>query len=176
MGLNFNQIYAEHRKLIQGYLSKMVTDTALPDVLQEVWINIHRSLHQYRGDAKLTTWLCAITRTTAMMYYRHKSSRLATEELPEHYEDMMPIEPSQHDELRVKERQAAYERALGRLSPQGQEITRMHNRGLPADLMADIIDKPIGTVRSRMFYARQDLLEEMKSEPALESILPPPVD
>lgn len=153
------------------------------DVVQDVFIQLYRSLKGFRGDSKFSTWLYRLTLNVARMHARKERVRppLAMAESSEHFLGTMTSDERPDGSAERNERVAALYRLLQRIADKKREVLIMHDLdGKNAAEIAEIVDAPLLTVRTRLFYARKELYTLLTSEPsiaeALKSELQPPED
>lgn len=169
----FEELYERHRHTVfkVAYGMTRNTEDAL-DVVQETFLKAHRSLARFERRASVVTWLCQIAVHQAIDLSRRRKVRQA-EQLDEKLvadgveaprsgragHELPPAENAQAREL-----QAALDQALARLSEKHRTVFVLYTvKGLSYKEIADTVGISIGTVMSRLFYARknlQALLEE----------------
>ena len=141
------------------------------DLVQEVFLQVHRSLREFRGDARFSTWLHRVTVNVVLMSRRAASSRPVLVEAPaddvvSHDDGLWPDEDAAR-----RERLRALQRCLDQLSDKKRIVFILSElEGMPAAEIAAIVEAPILTVRTRLFYARQELAALMKGEPSLAAL------
>jgi len=127
------------------------------DVLQEVWLATFRGLPRLRSPAALTAWLYRLARNKACQDLRRRRvwTELDDEALPVGAPDAEPeFTPEQAAEIH---------RALERLAPPHREVLVLRFlEDLSYDEIAEIVGCPVGTVRSRIHYAKWALRREME--------------
>lgn len=134
-------------------------DNDLEDVLQQVFIEVQRSLPRFEGRARLTTWLYRITVNVALQHIRGRRRR--------RWLVLAPTEDGQPDPIEAVDQQARLEdrqmlqlvyRAADRLSDKKRVVWVLHDiRGLTPQEIAQVVDAPMNTVRSRLLAARREL-------------------
>lgn len=139
------------------------------DLSQEVFIKAFRSLKNFRGDAKLSSWLYRITVNTAISQQRKKS--VSQMQLQESFEEesrnevqFSGGETTQNPEKCAEAglMQQHIEKALQKLSPREKSIFVLrHYNDLPLKEIADILKINLGTVKSMLFRAIQKLRKEL---------------
>jgi RNA polymerase sigma-70 factor (ECF subfamily) len=146
-------------------------DADLDDVVQEVFFQVFRSLPDFRGHSKFSTWLHRVTVNVVLMIRRRARSRpvLTSEHAARH-------EPSEHqlpDQEMVRARRlAAFRRLLDRLSDKKRTVFVLHElEGMAPAEIAELVDCPVLTVRTRLFYARRELAQLMRTEPCLAQLI-----
>lgn len=162
----FRALYGKHRRQVASQLAFLVPREDLEDVLQEVFVQVHRSLPKFKGKSAFTTWLYRLTVHVAMKARRTKGrARLdLVEEVPE------PVDtgPTPQDRALSQERQVRVEALLQQLSPKKRTVLVMHDlRGIDAAEIAQVLETNILTVRTRLFYARKELEQLALEDPAL---------
>ncbi len=168
----FRELYRRYQRQVASQLAFLVPRSDLEDTLQEVFIEVFRSLKKFEGRSAFTTWLYRLTVHVAMKSRRRQvRSRLdVVEELPE------TVDPSagpQESALTV-ERRARVEALLEKLSPKKRTVLVLHDlRGMEASRIAEVLDTNILTVRTRLFYARRELEELAQGDPALKEFFTP---
>src|SRR5215470_13965197 len=155
----FERFYRDHRRQVAGNLYRVLGDRGeLDDLVQEVFVIAFRGMERFRGDAKLSTWLYRICVNVALGRLRSKSRRAPA--VP--YGDILD-EPADETETapdlkleRREELQRVY-RALERLAPKKRIVFVLHEiQGLDIKEIADIVQAPLVTVRTRLHYARKE--------------------
>lgn len=138
------------------------------DIAQDVYLHVHRSLGSFRGDARFSTWLYRLTANVVRMHIRRVQARprlspVGSEREPvfERSDGSTPA-----DQAERGERVAALYRALEGLSDKKREVLVLHDlEGLPAAEIAAIVEAPVLTVRTRLFYARKEVYARLAEEP-----------
>ncbi len=131
------------------YLRRLAaTEADAWELLQETWLKTLKSLHTLRDSRALPAFLYTIARNAAL-------SRLRSRELDnESYPENIPDHRADGDGLAFDNAEQVHH-ALGRLSlPQREALTLYFLQDLSLDEMADVLGVPIGTVKSRLHYAK----------------------
>jgi RNA polymerase sigma-70 factor (ECF subfamily) len=136
------------------------------DVVQDAFIKVFRSLGEFRGQSRFVHWLFRIVANTAIDARRAKGSPEAVYDEARESEGVTVADPSaEADPARVaasREVQAAYQKALAELSPEHRAVFELHvTKGLSYSEIAQQVGVPIGTVMSRLFYARKQLQQKL---------------
>ncbi len=162
----FRELYALHHRQVTRQLAFLVPRSDLEDVLQDVFIEVFKSIRRFEGKSAFTTWLYRLTVHVAMKARRKQTrSRLdIVDELPDRADD----KPTPDEVSLSAERQARVEVLLEKLSPKKRAVIVMHDlQGVEAQRIAEILETNILTVRTRLFYARRELEVLAKDDPAL---------
>jgi RNA polymerase sigma-70 factor (ECF subfamily) len=174
----FELLVIKYRGRIQRLIGRMVRDVDLiEDIAQETFIRAYRALHQFRGDAQFYTWLYRIAVNTAkksLMELKHAPSVLegSFHSSDDEDETSQPkIEPTTDETpesvLAAKEIAGVVNAAIEALPEDlRQAVTLREIEGLAYDEIAGIMNCPIGTVRSRIFRAREAISARIR--PMLE--------
>jgi RNA polymerase sigma-70 factor (ECF subfamily) len=151
----FEILVRRYQRLVATAALRMgVPRQEIEDVASEVFYKVFRSLHRYEPSHALSTWLYRITVNAAL---RHDASH---DEVPASLADSRP---SQHEEAGDRERAAMLKEALGRLPDHYRmPLIMTHVEGMPIEAVAQALDLPEGTVKSRLFRARAQLKEILR--------------
>jgi RNA polymerase sigma-70 factor (ECF subfamily) len=167
----FAELFRRHRGDVGRLVFRMLGPTAdAEDVVQEVFLQVHRSLGEFRGQAKFTTWLHRVTVNVVLMVRRAARSRpvFAGEPIADQEPDrgLLPDEgAARHARIN------AFRRLLDRLPEKKRTVFILHEiEGMPPSEIAEMVDAPVLTVRTRLFYARRELAEMMREEPTLAQL------
>ena len=133
------------------------------DVVQEAFLSAYQSLHSFKGDALFFTWLYRIAVNTAISHKRKQRPFLrlqTTEDGP----TTDPLDPSDANRpehgMEIADEERRVQEALSRLSSEHRTVLIMKDmEGQKYEDMAEILQIPIGTVRSRLHRARLELRE-----------------
>ena len=163
----FDLLVIKHQRRITRLAAHMVHDDALAqDVAQETFLRAWRALPQFRGEALFSTWLHRIAVNTAKraLMNRSRSPVLTEASLQAGREDdeTSPVEresvseTTPETELAAREIAAAVQDAVQALPEDlRRAITLREIEGLSYEDIAETMNCPIGTVRSRIFRARE---------------------
>jgi RNA polymerase sigma-70 factor, ECF subfamily len=170
----FEMLVIKYQRRIERLIGRMVRDADLvQDIAQESFIRAYRALPQFRGDSAFYTWMYRIAVNTA------KKALVDLKRDPVIFESAMhlpddgdetssrEIEPSDGETpdavLASKEIAQAVNAAIEALSEDlRQAITLREIEGLSYEEIADVMNCPIGTVRSRIFRAREAIAERLR--------------
>jgi len=139
------------------------------DVAQESFIKAYRALKNFRGDSAFYTWLYRIAINTAKNYLVSASRRATTSAVDvqdaEQYDsgDWLREYATPEKELLAAEiKQVIYKAITDLPSDLKEAVTLREMEGLSYEEIADVMDCPIGTVRSRIFRARDAIDKQLK--------------
>jgi len=159
----FDLLVLKYQHKIFGLISRYVRDSdEVQDVAQEAFIKAYRALPNFRGDSAFYTWLYRIAINTAKNHLVAKSRRPPGSDVE--FEDAEYLESGSglreienpENALFGEELKAVVDRAITALPEDLRTaITLREFDGLSYEDIADIMDCPVGTVRSRIFRARE---------------------
>lgn len=135
------------------------------DLAQEAFIKAFHALKSFKGGSSFYTWLyrIAVNKTINFLKQRKNRSQLSLDDLDfnaEHDPDLVALisEKTPRREVNLAELQEKLNEAMQKLSEPHRLVVTLHDvQGLSHEEIAKVMDCNIGTVRSRLFYARQQL-------------------
>lgn len=170
----FDLLVIKYQRRIQRLISRLVRDSALvEDIAQETFLRAYRALHQYRGDAQFYTWLYRIAINTAKKFLLERrrdplAMQLSQENDGESDETFRAASEPSSDEtpdsvIAARQIAEAVEAGLASLPDDlRQAITLREIEGLSYEEIAALMNCPIGTVRSRIFRAREAISARLR--------------
>ena len=174
----FELLVIKYQRRIQRLIGRMVRDVDLvEDIAQETFIRAYRALAQFRGDAQFYTWLYRIAVNTAkksLMDLKRNPTVSENSFKSDDDDETSPVENELTSSetpdavLASKEIAQIINTALEALPEElRQAITLREIEGLSYEEIAEAMNCPIGTVRSRIFRAREAISQKVK--PLLEN-------
>jgi RNA polymerase sigma-70 factor (ECF subfamily) len=175
----FELLVLKYQRRIERLIGRMVRDTDLvEDIAQETFIRAYRALSQFRGEAQFYTWLYRIAVNTAKKalgdlkrdpLVSENALRAGNEEdETSAVENELTTAETPETVLAAKEIAAAVNSAMEALPEElRQAVTLREIEGLSYEEIAEVMNCPIGTVRSRIFRARESI--SVKIKPLLEN-------
>jgi RNA polymerase sigma-70 factor (ECF subfamily) len=170
----FEMLVVKYQRRIQRLIGRMVRDVDLvEDIAQESFIRAYRALPQFRGESAFYTWLYRIAVNTAKKALMDKkrdplvleSALVSTEdgEEPSRAENELSDGETPEAVLASKQVAATVNAAIDALSDDlRQAIVLREIEGLSYEEIADVMNCPIGTVRSRIFRAREAIANRLR--------------
>ncbi len=155
--LAFAELVERYHRRLRYYVLRLLGDAdAADDGMQDVWLTVFAKLPQLRSPRALPVWLYRIARNATFRTMRDTRSLGELSEEP-------IAEASTSDEPDFSPQDAArVHAALDRLRPHHKEVLAMRFvEQLDYEQIAEVIGCPIGTVRSRLYYAKRELRREM---------------
>ena len=158
----FNLLVVRYQHKVASLVSRYVPSGDVPDVVQEAFIKAYRALDSFRGDSAFYTWLYRIAVNTAKNYLVAQGRRPPSSDVDaieaENFESGGALkEISNPENLMLSEelRQIVFRTIESRPEDLRMAITLRELDGLSYEEIAAIMDCPVGTVRSRIFRARE---------------------
>lgn len=155
----FRELYKAFSRKVYAYVLNMLNDHAraeevLVDTMYEVW----RHPARFRGDSQFGTWLIGIARNKALMVYRARRPDEAHADLDDIAETAEADTPDGFAELASKQRREGVQYCMGKLSDEHRECLHLvFYEGMAVAEVAEIQNIPEGTVKTRLFHARQKI-------------------
>ena len=167
----FDLLVLKYQGRIAALVSRYVSDTGeVEDVTQEAFIKAYRALGKFRGDSAFYTWLYRIAANAAKNHLVAKGRRPgadATIEDAEGFDEGGALSESASPEALVMgvELAEVVESAINGLPDELRAaLTLREFEGLSYDDIADVLGCPVGTVRSRIFRAREAIDQRVKEQ------------
>lgn len=167
----FELLVMKYQRKLGRLLSRMVRDASeVEDVTQEAFIKAYRALPNFRGESAFYTWLYRIAINTAKNYLVSMGRRAPTttgfdHEEAESFDDAEALRDTATPENELMGREIAdtVNRAVATLPEDLRTaITLREIEGLSYEEIAGVMNCPIGTVRSRIFRAREAIAAELR--------------
>lgn len=165
----FSELFRNHRGDVTRLVFRVLGPSAdVDDVVQDVFVHVFRSLVNFRGESKFSTWLYRLTINVARMHLRRGRSRprfadVAVPEVSGEDEELGP-----DGETDRSRRIGALYLLLDSLSEKKRTVLVLHDfEGMSPKEISELVDAPIMTVRTRLFYARKELYGAIAADPAL---------
>jgi RNA polymerase sigma-70 factor (ECF subfamily) len=151
-------------RLFNGMVHILRSDSEAEDVVQDAFVLAFTKLESFKGNSAFFTWLYRIGYNVAITRIRRRRSTVSIEGKDETGRlDFPDNGPSPADRLEKHEQAAQLMRAMDRLSEEHRSILVLREmEELDYDAIAEILDLPIGTVRSRLHRARTQLREQLE--------------
>ena len=159
--VSFDTVYREQRGRVLGAVRAVLGPTEeLEDVVQLAFMEIFRCLSRFEGRSKLSTWIYRIAVNVALQHIRKKKRKrwmvlgLTGDELGR--------KASPYDQVRRLEDREALQyiyAAVDKLTKKKRAVWTLHElEGMTPHQIAEVLDIPANTVRSRLLSARRDLM------------------
>ncbi len=164
------QIFRRYREVVLNLVYRLLgTGHDVDDVTQQVFIRLFQSLSGFKGLSSLDTWVYRVTSRVCTDQLRHKYRKrkievvsggddiTATAKAPESYGPAHEFEKKQLHET--------ISDALGKLNMEKRLVIVMFEiEGRSLEEIAATVEKPVGTVKSRLFHARKELKKHLRNQ------------
>jgi RNA polymerase sigma-70 factor (ECF subfamily) len=148
------ELYATYGRRLYAYALRLTNDpAAAEDVTQETLVIAWRTAGKFRGEGRLIAWLLGIVHHNAMKALRHEAQPL------DELEEAVPADHASPEEhAQAEERKRWVRMGLQNLSTEHRAVLELvFYQGLTLNEVAEVCQCPLGTVKSRLSYARQHL-------------------
>lgn len=161
----FTTLYARYNVAIYNYLVHMIYEKQVAeDLLQEVFFSVWKGAGRFRGQASVKTWIYRIAHHQTVSWLR-RNFRREKGDLPE-------IRAPELDPETIYETTSSHQRlrdAIAELSNEHREVLELaFFHGLSYAEIADIVQCPAGTVKSRMSYAKKRIISILDHQEPLK--------
>jgi RNA polymerase sigma-70 factor, ECF subfamily len=165
--MDSEELVSRYKRLVHHIIYRMISDRdAHDDIFQEAFLNILRSLPDYRGKSQLSTWITSVTMNTCRNALRKNASRSPemNRDLRED-PDLVASDSSPELDIERSDARAILEIQLNRLPPKYKMpivlfyIEHFSYRGI-----ADALGIPIGTVKTNIYRGMQGLKKTLEKE------------
>lgn len=171
----FSILVRKYQTRVASILARYIRNSGdIPDVTQDVFIKVYKSLHNFRSDSAFYTWLFRITVNTAKNYLTSQSRRPPAFDIDAEEADSYAGSEALKDHnnpesiLHSQEVKRIILKAINDLPDDLKAVITLRElEGLSYDEIAQIEECPIGTVRSRIFRAREII--DMQLKPLFEN-------
>jgi len=163
----YEYLYERYAPQIGSIARSYLGQDDVEDVIQEVMIRIYKGIKNFRGESKLSTWIHSIAVNVCKDMVSKKSRNLEIKTSfseggdDEEDMDMSHLAHTEENVMKKAISSVVYEhimKALDKLSPEDRLLIKLRDvDGLSYEEIARIMNKPVGTVKSRLHYAREKL-------------------
>ena len=155
----FEELFEIYQPRLKYYVRRLDGNAAAADdILQDIWLAVFKKIRKLKDTQSFTVWLYRIARNKVYDGFRRKERFVA---LPE---DEVPVSGGDEPVFDANDAERLHT-ALTQLKPHHREVlTLCFVERMPYQSIADIVGCSIGTIRSRIFYAKQSLRQEMEMQ------------
>lgn len=164
------QLFRDQRARVHRTLYRILGSNAeMEDLVQDVFVEVFRSLDRFRGEAKLSTWVARISARVAMAHVgRRRPPAQSLDSVPE----VAAREPGADRVAEVREAAERLYRALDRVDAVQRVAFALHViEGLPLREVADVMESSLVATKSRVWRARRELERRARRDPLLAGFL-----
>ena len=151
----------------------MLSDTEdATDAAQEVFIKVYRNIDRFEGKSSLSTWIYRITSNVCKDFLRKRTRTIQSVSIYESSEDDddRPMEikdssPTPQEHMEITETQREVRKALDELPEEYKSVIVMYDlEGLSYDEISNVLQCPVGTIKSRLNRARKALKKNLSEK------------
>src|SRR5687768_4177322 len=160
----FQELVDQHKGLVFAVISRTIPDRSrAEDAAQDVFLRIYRGLAYFRGESRLSTW---IYRIVANVCAQEQGKRPAPDSLDDDRDGRQPVIRGAADrrfsDLELRDR---LEKAIARLPPHYRLLIAAHYlEGVQYEELADALQLPLGTVKTHLYRAKQQLRRVLETD------------
>ena len=159
--MDFKKIIKNNHNNVKNII-RLITKEENEDIEQEVYVRVYQKQELYQEKGKLFGWIGTITKNLSKDYIKSSAKKLQQNSSSE--ENLINTIKDNADNPEVallkKERQKRIVKAINALKPKFKEVIIMYEiDGLSYEYIAKTINCPVGTVKSRLYIAKQQLAE-----------------
>ncbi len=166
----FGELVHRYQNRLYNTVLRMIGNSEdAQDVVQEAFLHAYQSLASFKGDSLFFTWIYRIAINTAISLKRKQKSMISIDGHPDSGQLIDPLDSSESSRpghaLEMAEEEQSLRNALARLSPEHRTVLVLKDiEGHKYEEMAELLEVPIGTIRSRLHRARLELRELLQGE------------
>jgi RNA polymerase sigma-70 factor, ECF subfamily len=169
----FSVLVRRHQKKMLNIAYRIIGDyDESCDVVQEAFLSAYRAIGKFRGDARFSTWLCGIVLNHSRNHLAQKAARsrreagsldeIAVSEDGTFPKELQSREGSIVEQIEKRELEAKVQQCIGRLDGEAREVLVLRDiQGFSYEEIGGMLKLPEGTVKSRLFRARNALKENL---------------
>jgi RNA polymerase sigma-70 factor, ECF subfamily len=157
----FQDLVDRYKDLVFALIARTVQDRSrAEDLAQDVFLRIHRGLPYFRGEARLSTWIYRIVANTVLQDYGRAPKTASLDE--QRMARAASTTDRQFTDFEVRDR---LEKAIARLPANYRLLIAAHYlRGVQYEELADALQLPLGTVKTQLYRAKQQLRRLLETE------------
>lgn len=163
------ELYRRYRAQAMRFIQHAVRNSQdADDILQEVFVEVSRSLRSFEGRAAFTTWLHRVCVRTAVRQMKRRYRQVGEPDQPEHRPETADPQASPQHDVETQERAERVRAMLEKIAPKKRMVLVLHDlEGVSPKEISKLVGAPVLTVRTRLFYARKELAAMAAQDPAL---------
>ena len=159
----FGELVSRYQDRLFNTVLRLVSNAEdARDVVQEAFMHAYQSLHTFKGDSLFFTWLYRIAMNTAISMKRKQRPTARIQTGGDEKNTIDPLDPAETNRpghaIEMAEDERMVHEALAKLSAEHRAVLVMKDMdGMKYEDMADVLEVPIGTIRSRLHRARLEM-------------------
>lgn len=153
-------------RLVSRLLGPGASRADIEDLVQQIFLAAHRALPKFRGDSKASTWLFGIASRTVFKEIRNRTRHRRMVACVEAMISVGPTSGAAHDQKIIEQQELARVwRALMEIAPKKRIVFVLHEiEALSGKEIAEALNLREGTVHTRLFHARRELMAKLEKE------------
>ena len=159
----FQELVDQYKDLVFAVIARTVQDRArAEDLAQDVFLRVHRGLPYFRGEARLSTWLYRIAANVCTEARSRQAPQISLDD-ERTSERVRPVAADRHaSDLELSDR---LEKAIARLPANQRLMIAAHYlKGVRYEDLAEALRLPLGTVKTQLYRAKQQLRRLLETE------------
>ena len=154
----FEELFELYQPRLKYYVRRLDSDGAnIDDLLQDIWLTVFKKIRKLKDAQAFGVWLYRIARNRVYNRFRRKDRYVR---LPEDNE--IPVSDNHEPVFDANDAEKLHE-AMNKLKPYYREVLTLYFvEQMSYESIAEVVECNVGTVRSRLFYAKQSLRQEME--------------
>ena len=159
----FSRLFHQYKDMVYRVVYRLLGNSEeAGDAVQQTFIELHKSLPGYEGKAKFSTWLYRIAVNVSIQHFRKHRTHHRDQDYfidPE----TMAAAPSDATSMERKELRKKIEEALASIHIRKRTVVVLHDiENRTMEEISEIINVPVGTIKSRLFYGRDELKKKLE--------------
>ncbi len=159
-----SELYRHHSRRVESVARNVIGPSdELEDVVQDVFIEVQRALHRFRGEARFTTWLHRVTVNVALQHLRKGKRKgwlrwVSLDRVPGNRHAV-----SQDKRIEARESVQGLYLALDGITDKKRVVFTLYElEGMSLEEVAQAVGTSVNTVKSRLYHARREIFAEVK--------------
>ena len=160
----FSKLFYEYRDMVYRVVYRLLGNSEETlDAVQQTFIELFKSLPGYEGKSKFSTWLYRIAVNVSIQYYRKRRLQSRDRDQFADPETMVSPPSDLYPSLERKEIRKTIEDALASIHIRKRTVVVLHDlENRTMEEISEIIKVPLGTIKSRLFYGREELKKKLE--------------
>ncbi|HEY7292936.1 MAG TPA: sigma-70 family RNA polymerase sigma factor [Vicinamibacterales bacterium] len=164
----FQELVDRYKDLVFALIARTVQDRSqAEDLAQEVFLRVHRGLPYFRGEARLSTWMYRIVANLCIQEHSKSKPTVSLDAMTQGSgsASSQPIASTRDRQFSDLELRDRLEKAIARLPANYRLLIAAHYlRGVQYEALADALELPIGTVKTQLHRAKQQLRRLLETD------------
>lgn len=164
----YYKLIEEHKNMVMSVAFRIVKDSEIAeDIAQETFITIFNKIHTFEGRSKLSTWIYRITYNKSLEFLRKKRPEISYEDV-DYLKDLADTSPDPEEKTMSESTAREVREKLDELPDKYRiPLSLYYLSDKSYKEVAEIMDIPIGTVKTYLYRGKTELLKLMRTEEAL---------